>query len=416
MTQNIENLSFWRPAGCALLALLGTWSHMPSQARAQGAKDWFDAITVSGQIEGGIDANPARPADGNNFGRLIGDRATQALLDQVTITIAKTVDQTSSSYQAGFLLRGLYGADARYYNIAGISDRALTGRNQVVPAQAHLDLHLPWLTRHGLDMQAGILAAPMGVETLDPAMRPFYTLAYTTEYSTPFEHVGAMVQFHATDRWDILFGVDTGNQVSFGRGDDNDAAAGYFGLAGNGLAGGRLSLLYLSRVGPEDAVRALGPRANGAQRFWNDLDMTFKVDDRLSLTGEFNAMHDEGLRADTVSFVGFLGYRLTPTLTVNYRGEIYRDNTGQFVTGFLGDAAYMRALLGEPAATRTAPPTTYGALTLGVTWHPTLGRPFKLFEIRPEIRFDRSLNGTTPFNGLRNAGMFAFGGDALLGF
>nr|WP_246285511.1 outer membrane beta-barrel protein [Nguyenibacter vanlangensis] len=389
---------------------------MPSQARAQGAKDWFDAITVSGQIEGGIDANPARPADGNNFGRLIGDRATQALLDQVTITIAKTVDQTSSSYQAGFLLRGLYGADARYYNIAGISDRALTGRNQVMPAQAHLDLHLPWLTRHGLDMQAGILAAPMGVETLDPAMRSFYTLAYTTEYSTPFEHVGAMVQFHATDRWDILFGVDTGNQVSFGHGDDNDAAAGYFGLAGNGLAGGRLSLLYLSRVGPEDAVRALGPRANGAQRFWNDLDMTFKVDDRLSLTGEFNAMHDEGLRADTVSFVGFLGYRLTPTLTVNYRGEIYRDNTGQFVTGFLGDAAYMRALLGEPAATRTAPPTTYGALTLGVTWHPTLGRPFKLFEIRPEIRFDRSLNGTTPFNGLRNAGMFAFGGDALLGF
>ncbi|WP_342630196.1 outer membrane beta-barrel protein [Nguyenibacter vanlangensis] len=389
---------------------------MPSQARAQGAKDWFDAITVSGQVEGGIDANPARPADGNNFGRLIGDRATQALLDQITITIAKTVDQTSSSYQAGFLLRGLYGADARYYNIAGISDRALTGRNQVMPAQAHLDLHLPWLIRHGLDMQAGILAAPMGVETLDPAMRPFYTLAYTTEYSTPFEHVGAMVQFHATDRWDILFGVDTGNQVSFGRGDDNDAAAGYFGLAGNGLAGGRLSLLYLSRVGPEDAVRALGPRANGAQRFWNDLDMTFKVDDRLSLTGEFNAMHDEGLRADTVSFVGFLGYRLTPTLTVNYRGEIYRDNTGQFVTSFLGDAAYMRALLGEPAATRTAPPTTYGALTLGVTWHPTLGRPFKLFEIRPEIRFDRSLNGTTPFNGLRNAGMFAFGGDALLGF
>ena len=70
----------------------------------------------------------------------------------------------------------------------------MNGRYQFIPAEAHLDVHLPWLTRHGLDMQAGILPSPMGIETLDPATRPFYTLAYTTQYSTPFEHVGAMFQ------------------------------------------------------------------------------------------------------------------------------------------------------------------------------------------------------------------------------
>ncbi|GBQ31939.1 outer membrane beta-barrel protein [Gluconacetobacter sacchari] len=385
-------------------------------ARADTILDWWRGVTLHGQIEGGINANPARPANGDNFAEFIGDHANQAQLNQVAVTVARPVDQSAPLYQVGFMVRALYGADARYFEIAGITDRMMSGRYQFIPAQAHLDMHLPWLTHHGLDMQAGILGSPMGVEALDPTARPFYTMAYTTQYSTPFEHVGAMFQFHATDRFDVLFGVDTGNQVSFGRGDNNNAAAGYFGLAGSGFAGGRLSFTYLGRVGPEDAVRALGRRADSAQRFWNDLNATYTLSDRLSVTGELNVLHDEGLRADTYSFVSFLSYQLAPSLTFNYRGEIYRDNTGLIVTSFLADNAYMRSTLGWPADTQSAPPTTYGALTLGLTWHPSPGHGASLFEIRPEIRFDRSLSNTTPFNDLRNAGMFTFGGDAVLGF
>jgi Putative beta-barrel porin-2, OmpL-like. bbp2 len=405
-------MKMWRLAAVALV--LGPF--WLCAARAATGDGWIDGVTVNGQIEGGINANPARPANGNNFGEFFGDHANQAQLDQVTVTIAKPVDQTASDYRIGFVVRGMYGADTRYYTIAGISDRTIAGRYQIMPSQAHVDVHLPWLTHHGLDMQAGILASPMGVETLDPSTRAFYTLAYTTEYSTPFEHVGALFQWHATDRLDVLFGVDTGNQVSFGKGDNNSAAAGYFGVAGNGFLGGNLSFTYLGRVGPEDSVRALGPRANSAQRFWNDANATYKITDRLSVTGEFNVLHDEGLHADTISFVSFLSDQLTPSLTFNCRGEIYRDNTGRFVTSFLGNNSYIQSFLGNPANTQAAPPTTYGALTVGVTWHPDPGHPVKLFEIRPEIRFDRSLNGTTPFNDLRNSGMFTFGADAVLGF
>ncbi|MBB2178077.1 outer membrane beta-barrel protein [Gluconacetobacter tumulicola] len=400
------------PALTGIVFMIG---HL-TDAHAGTIQDWWSDVTLHGQIEGGINANPARPANGNNFGEFIGDHANQAQLDQITMAVARAVDQNAPTYQIGFKVKALYGADARYYEIAGITDRMMSGRYQFIPAEAHLDMHLPWLTRHGLDMQAGILGSPMGVETLDPATRPFYTLAYTTQYSTPFEHVGAMFQWHATDRFDVLFGVDTGNQVSFGRADNNAAAAGYFGLSGTGFADGRLSFIYLGRVGPENAVRALGNRASSAQRFWNDLNATYKISDRLSVTGEFNALHDEGIRADTYSFVSFLSYQVTPSLTFNYRGEIYRDNTGLVVTSFLGNDAYMRATLGKPADTQSAPPTTYGALTLGLTWHPSPGHGVSLFEIRPEIRFDRSLSGTTPFNDLRNAGMFTFGGDAVLGF
>ncbi|WP_339078154.1 outer membrane beta-barrel protein (plasmid) [Acetobacter sp. AC2005] len=96
------------------------------------------------------------------YGGITGDRANQAQLDQLTLTAARAVDTTASSYDVGFMVRGLYGAEGRYFDIAGITDRLMTSRYQFIVPQAHLDVHLPWLTPHGLDMQAGILALPYG--------------------------------------------------------------------------------------------------------------------------------------------------------------------------------------------------------------------------------------------------------------
>lgn len=377
---------------------------------------WLRDITLSGLLEGGITANPARPDNGIDFGNFLGNRANQPQLNQLDLTLSKTIDPQKPDYQVGFVLQGLYGSDARYYHLLGISDVLMKDRYQIIPAQAHIDVHALWLTKGGIDMQAGILQAPMGVEVLDPTVRPFYTLAYTSQYSVPFEHLGAMFHWHISPMVDFNFGVDTGNQTTFGKKDNNNAAAGYFGINLNGLAHGKLNIVELSRVGPENAVSVLGPRANTAQRWWNDLSAYYTVNDRLSLTGEFNFLHDDGLRAETWSIVTFAAYRITPRLTFNYRGEIYRDNNGLFVASFLTNQSYMDAITGKYAPTETAAPTTYGALTLGVTYKPDLGHGIRIFAIRPEIRFDRSLNGTSPFNNNRNTGVFTFGGDAMIGF
>lgn len=417
----------YKKAGCLSLFLVAGCLLLPSEGRAQiavfgsssgksGLAEWLSGVTLVGQIEGGIMANPARPDNGINFGNFLADHANQVQLNQLEFTLAKAIDPSKSEYQVGFTLEGLYGSDARYYHLLGISDRAISDRYQVLPAQAHVDVHLPWLTSGGLDMQAGILQAPMGVETLDPTTRPFYTLAYTSEYSVPFQHVGAMFKWHVDPIVDVTFGIDTGNQTTFGRSDNNHEPAGYFGFNLNGLAGGKLNIIELSRVGPENAIVVLGPRADSQMRYWNDINAAYQINDKLSVTGEFNYLHDDGIRADTYSFVSFLSYKITPSLTFNYRGEIYRDNTGQFVVSFLNNTAYMGAIAGATVPAEFAPPTTYGALTLGVTYKPDLGHGVRVFEVRPEIRFDRSLNGTTPFNDGRNTGMFTFGMDGVMGF
>ncbi|GAN53527.1 hypothetical protein Tasa_010_074 [Tanticharoenia sakaeratensis NBRC 103193] len=383
---------------------------------AHAASPVFNDITFGAQIEGGLMANPARPADALDFGQFSPDHANQPQLDQLTLTLTKPVDDIGGGYGLGANLRVLYGADARYYAIAGISDKLLSGRYQIMPVFANVAAHLPWLTKGGLDGQFGVLTSPMGVETLDPTTRAFYTLAYTTEYSTPFEHVGAIFQWHLDPLLDVQFGIDTGNQTSFGRGDNNAEPAGYVGLSGHGLAHGALAFTYLLRIGPENSVRALGMRANAAQRVWNDLNATWQMTQSLNGTIEFNTVHDDGLHASTYSVVTWLAWQMSPDLTLNYRGELYRDNSGGFVTQFQSDTAYARVLLGAPAPVSNAPATTYGALSLNASWRPKLGHGVRLFQLRPEIRFDRSLNGTAPFNGFRNCGMFTFGGDATLGF
>ena len=408
----------------------------PFSAFSSGGSDlshWLSDVTLIGQIEGGIMANPARPNPGYNFGDFLADHANQVQLNQAEFTLSKAIDPSKNTYQIGFTLEGLYGSDARYYHLVGVSDQEWKARYQLIPAQAHVDVHLPWLTSGGLDMQAGILQAPMGVEGLDPASRAFYTLAYTSEYSVPFQHVGAMFNWHVTPILDVTFGIDTGNQTTFGSSDNNDKPAGYFGFNLNNLLGGKLRIVELSRVGPEDVWRGSFTisryEANHAQRFWNDINATYQVNDKLSLTAEFNYLHDEGVRGigargqfagtDAESFVSFLSYKINKDFTFNYRGEIYRDNNNSLVASFRGNNSYMNAIAGRPADLvpgASGHGTTYGDLSLNVAYRPDLGHHVRVFQLRPEIRFDRALNSTSPFNGGRNNGMFTFGGDAVIGF
>lgn len=376
--------------------------------------NWFSGITVQGLVNAGATFNPDGPK--YNFGNFLSDHANQANLNQIALTIAKATDPTKAEFQLGFTLEALYGSDARYYHLLGVSDTWISSRYQLIPAQAHIDAHIPVFTKGGMEVQAGILQAPMGVEVLDPSVRPFYTLAYTSEYSVPFEHVGAMFRLHVSDHWDVLWGVDTGNQTTFGRHDNNDEAAGYFGASATGLADGKLALNWLSRIGPEDPIVALGETANRRMRYWNDINAAYTLTPKTTLTAEFNFLHDSGFRAETWSFVTFANYQLNKSWTLNYRGELYRDNTGLFVLNFLTNRAYMQAVAGETVPTQGTGPTTYGDLTLGASWHPDLGHGVRVFQLRPEIRFDRALNGTRAFNDQTDVGAFTISTDAVIGF
>lgn len=136
----------------------------------EAGKSWFSDIDVGLQIEGGAMANTGHPDNGMNFGQLLQSHSDTAMLNQVALTITKPVDPVGDGYGLGANIQMLYGSDARAYIITGISDRWLDHhRYQLTPIQANIALHMPWLTKDGLDMQVGILSSPMGVEEIGRA-------------------------------------------------------------------------------------------------------------------------------------------------------------------------------------------------------------------------------------------------------
>ena len=71
-----------------------------------------------------------------------------------------------------------------------------------------------------------------------------------------------------------------------------------------------------------------------------------------------------------------------------------------------------------------APPTTYGEITVGVAYKPNFinkAQDVAKVTIRPEVRYDASLNSTTPFDGNAagvgtKSGQFLFSTDIIVAF
>ena len=104
--------------------------------------------------------------------------------------------------------------------------------------------------------------------------------------------------------------------------------------------------------------------------------------------------------------------------TLNGRAEIWRDSENFFVSVPVNNLDFTNAERGLAANFYTAArPTTYSEFTVGVTYAPQgLPKSITTLEIRPELRYDRSLNGTHPYNDRRDAGQFTLGVDVILGF
>jgi hypothetical protein len=404
----------------------------PSAAEAPPAGLWVDGIHLSAQLQSGIIANPFRPATGLNWGQLFTDHANQVQLNQLLLTANKPLDPKNSDYQLGFKIQFMYGSDARYTQFLGELNRVDPDqRYQLDVVEANVLAHLPWLTEGGIDLKAGQYPTPLGYETIDPSTNPFYSHSYIFQFGLPFKHTGALATTHVNDVLDIYTGIDTGTNTTLGPLGENNGAVGGIGGFNLSFLGGKLTILALTHFGPDDATRALSPigvNANGQWRFYNDVLITWKASDAWTFVTEANWARDGyGFVGKPVNGFGvaqYVSYALTDTVALNARVEAWRDDNNFFVAAFPANNAFVRFQQGFPVTVNTAPGsnTTYGALTLGVTWKPEVPAPITGLLVRPEIRWDHAFTDNKPFNSnppLNTKGTpnsFTFGGDFVLTF
>ena len=368
-------------------------------------------LKISGWIDSGITGNPASPADNQNFGRLFDDRSNEPMLNQFVISFERALLPQPGKFDWGFKLQFMYGSDARFIHSLGLfSGTAGTSIVQPDLPEAYLNLHFPIISEGGLDLKLGKFVTLEGMETIDPRANFFYSHTYIFDFGIPFNHSGALATLHATKWLDLYAGITRGVNTSI---DDNNDNVSFHGGVGLNLLEGKLTVLATTSIGPET------PNNNHDQRYLNDIAVTAKITDKFTSLTDFNYALDEVGGAQTFGIAQYFTYSVNSWLTAGIRGEVFWDDDGFYVVSYANTHDPMRALEGLPTIdprTVGGGKTTYGAITAGVNIKPPMPKPLAGLAIRPEIRYDRSLNDTRPFNQSSDRDQFTVGIDFILTF
>jgi hypothetical protein len=160
-------------------------------------------------------------------------------------------------------------------------------------------------------------------------------------------HVGGIATWHVDDVLALYTGIDCGSQTSFGSNDNNSLPAGYFGFGLDGLLDGKLDVLAMSRLGPEESL-LVDPNANSLMTSWNDVTVIYKRDDKLTIAGEANFYYDGGLNNTAYGLAAYLTYAYSDRVSFNARAEAMRDNSGKIVGNYIGADSYTNSIRGLP--------------------------------------------------------------------
>jgi hypothetical protein len=367
-------------------------------------------VKISGHLEAGFTGNLDQPRDNQNFGRLFDDRANEPLLNQLLLTAERALDANAKGFDWGFKLQGLVGSDARYIHSLGLLDDSSWLKSTVQPdiVEAYLNTHfVAEGTAGGIDVKWGKFVTLEGAEVIDSTGNAFYSHSYLFNFGIPFNHTGALATIHATKDLDLMLGVTRGVNTSLK--DNNNALAFHGGFSLPNLAGGKVALTATTHVGPET------PRNSSKLRYLNDVLLVYKVDSKLTATTDLNYIYDDLAKAKGYGVAQYFSYAVSPSLAVNFRGEIWRDQNGFFVAQFASNQDFVRLLRGDSFSvdprTVGGGSTTYGALTVGAVF-----KPAENIVIRPEVRYDASLNGTKPFKNSNKGGLVALALDVTFSF
>ena len=381
------------------------------EAKATASPTPEPRFKISAWIDSGVAVNFANPPDRQNFGRLFDDRVNQPLLNQIVINLERGLAPQPGKFDWGFKLQFMYGSDARFIHSLGLlSGTAGTSTVQPDLPEAYLNLHFPIISEGGLDLKVGKFVTLEGMETIDPRTNFFYSHTYIFDFGIPFNHTGALTTLHATKWLDLYAGITRGVNTSI---EDNNENVSFHGGLGLNLLDGKLTVLATTSIGPET------PRNNHDQRYLNDIAVTAKITDKFTSLTDLNYALDDVAGAQAFGIAQYFTYAINGWLTAGIRGEVFWDDDGFYAVSFANTHDPVRALEGLPTIdprTVGGGQTTYGAVTAGVNIKPPMPKPLAGLAIRPEFRYDRSLNNTRPFNQSSDRDMFTLGIDFLLSF
>jgi hypothetical protein len=168
-------------------------------------------VRVFGWLQNAFTGNTnGTPANRSNFSVFPNRLANQWQGNQYYLAVENPLEQ-NDLINLGFRVDTLFGNDWQFTKDYGLFDRAW--HNNAFPGvdlpQIYGELHLPILTRGGVDIKGGRWYSPAGFEAVPAISRPFYSVPYSLNF-TPFTFVGMLSTLHLTDRINIGNGTING--------------------------------------------------------------------------------------------------------------------------------------------------------------------------------------------------------------
>lgn len=321
-------------------------------------------IQIYGWLQQGFTGNFDSPNNRLNFGVNYNNRSNDILFNQQYIVIEKAIEQ-NDSINFGFRLDFYGGQDApdntaiQFGWFERVNTRTPTTNSWGIDVpQIYGQMHLPILTKRGVDIRAGWFYTNMGYEVIPAKDTDFYSHAYELFYGVPFYHSGVELVVHLGDTVDFMHMITRGWDAFTDDINDTWSYHGYLSwtscdqrrrfivawITGDELANNRdnrtlITAYYTHKFGCYDQWRFV----TGGSMGWQ------------------NNGGPNGQDAEWYGYTAYLFYTIDPRVTLGCRGEWFHDDDG-FRTGFA---------------------TSFWEVTFGVTW-----RPYQNLRIRPEIRFD----------------------------
>lgn len=374
-------------------------------------------VQVYGWIENSYNYNAnGRPRNGVNFGVFPDHIADRWQGNQYYLVFERLL-KPNDSINFGGRFDTLFGNDWQFTKSYGLFDRAFRPNSfaGVDLPQMFAEVHLPILTKNGLDIRGGRFYSPAGFENAQAIKRPLLSIPYCFNY-TPFTLFGVLTTLHVNERINIYNGAVNG----WDRWIDQNYRYSYIGGINYNSRDLQTSLTSIVITGPDQLPRfapadspfkPTGVITNEALQYKNNPYYTGNWRTYLStvLTHNYNAKLTEALEVFFVHETNVAGlgphgsvnpesawyggchwflYQFTDKVQGVWRSEIFRDNNG--------------------AATGSA--DNYYEVTMGAVYKP---KPW--LWIRPEARFDRA-QYSHPFNDGTRSSQLMFAFDVIIQF
>lgn len=356
--------------------------------KALGTEEAY--VKMYGWIQNSYTGNTnGTPANRSNFGVNPNNLANSWQGNQYYLILEHTVEQ-NDKINFGFRFDNLFGNDWQFNHMKGLFDTSfqLNHFAGYDPAQMYAEVHLPFLTKGGIDIKGGRWYALAGYEVVPATGRPLLSVPYMFNYGQPFTHFGVLSTWHLTDKINIYNAAING----WDRWVDSNYKWGYTGGFSWTFNDDKTSWTTILVWGPNQFPNFLpantlivptgatptpflagrrnpGYGANDRTLFttvvshkWSDkLTQVVETDQGFENNIPGTGPNGTNQNASWYSFGNWFLYGINDKLTGVWRSEIFRDNNG----------------------VRTGFATDLNEMTLGLIY-----KPKNWLWVRPEARYD----------------------------